>query len=137
LPAAEASYRKALDLDPADAVAANNLAWLLGVREKKPKDAMSWANKAVTANPKNANFLDTQGWLLRANGDGAAALPALRKAATLAPQNPLILYHLGTAYQDSGKLAIASQSFAKALSIDKSFDGADDARFRLSSLQPK
>lgn len=132
---AEASYRAALAMDPKDAVAANNLAWLLTVKGQKPKEALPWAQKAVAANPKNANFLDTEGWVLRANGDAPGALAALKKAQALAPQDPGILYHLGVVYQESGNTALAAESYTKALAINNSFNGAADAQTRLAALQ--
>jgi Tfp pilus assembly protein PilF len=134
---AKASYRTALALDPKDAVAANNLAWLLGVKEQKPKEALPWAQKAVAANPKNANFLDTHGWIIRANGDAAAALVVLKKAEALAPQDPGILYHLGVVYQELGKPSLAAESYTKALAINKTFNGAADAQARVATIQAR
>jgi len=134
---AEASYKKALTLDPKDGVAANNLAWLLAVKEQKPKEALPWAQKAVAANPKNANFLDTQGWIIRANGDAGAALVVLKKAEALAPQNPGILYHLGLVYQELGNSSLAAESYTKALAINKTFYGAADAQARIAAIQAR
>jgi tetratricopeptide (TPR) repeat protein len=136
-PSAEASYKKALALDPKDGVAANNLAWLLGVKEQKPKEAIPWAQKAVAANPRNANFLDTQGWIIRANGDTAGGLAVLKKAEALAPQDPGILYHLGVVYQELGKLTLAVESYTKALAINKPFSDAADAQSRLAAIQAR
>ena len=131
---AEMSYKKALEMDPKDAVAANNLAWLLAIKEKRPKDGLPWAEKAVAINPQSPNFQDTRGWIMYTAGDAPGALTALKKAAELAPQNPSILYHLGVVYQELGKSSLASENFTKALAIDKNFDGADDALRRLSSI---
>jgi Tfp pilus assembly protein PilF len=133
---AERSYRSALEMDPKNAVAANNLAWLLGVKEQKPKEALLWAQKAVAANPKNANFLDTEGWLAHASGDTATALLVLKKAQALSPQDPGILYHLGILYQETGKLPLANESFSRALAINPTFNGAADARARLDAIGP-
>ena len=135
LDSAEASYKAALALDPKDSVAANNLAWLLAVKKQKPKEALPWAQKAVATNPKNANFLDTLGWIMRANGDVPGALTVLKKAQALAPQDPGISYHLGLAYQESGNPTLAAESFMKALAINTSFSGASDAQSRLAALQ--
>jgi Tfp pilus assembly protein PilF len=137
LQAAEASYRKALAMDPKNGVAANNLAWMLGVKDQRPKDALPWAQKAVAANPKNANFLDTQGWIMRANGDAAGAAVVLKKAVILAPHDPGILYHLGVVYQELGNRSLAAESYGKALAMDKQFNDVGDAQARLAAIKPQ
>lgn len=131
---AEQAYRQALDLDPKLAVAANNLAWLLNEHKKQPAEALKWANVAVRSAPKDANFQDTLGWVLRANGDSVRALAALKQANVLAPQNPGILYHLGVLYQEAGNPLLASENYSKALAISTKFDGAGDAQTRLTAL---
>ncbi len=135
--AAETSYRKALAMDPKDGAAANNLAWMLGVKDQRPKDALPWAQKAVAANPKNANFLDTQGWIMRANGDAAGAAVVLKKAVILAPNDPGILYHLGVVYQELGNRSLAAESYGKALAMNKQFNDAGDAQIRLAAIKPQ
>ena len=135
LPAAEASYKKALALDPKNGVAANNLAWMLGVKARRPKDALPWAQKAVAANPKNANFLDTQGWIMRADGDAAGAAVVLKKAVMLAPQDPGILYHLGVVYQELGNRSLAAESYGKALAMNKQFNDVGNAQARLAAIK--
>jgi Tfp pilus assembly protein PilF len=137
LPAAEGSYRKALAMDPKNGTAANNLAWMLGVKDQRPKDALPWAQKAVAANPKNANYLDTQGWIMRANGDAAGAAVVLKKAVILAPNDPGILYHLGVVYQELGNRSLAAQSYSKALAMNKQFNDAGDAQARLAAIKPQ
>jgi Tfp pilus assembly protein PilF len=132
---AEAGYRRALEMDSKNGVAANNLAWLLCSKDQRPQEALPWALKAVASDPKNGNFLDTQGWVMRANGDVTGALVALKKANMLAPNKPEILYHLGVAYQESGKASLAEECYKKALAIDTTFSGAEDAQARLAALQ--
>jgi Tfp pilus assembly protein PilF len=137
LQAAEASYRKVLAMDPKNGLAANNLAWMLGVKDQRPKDALPWAQKAVAANPKNANFLDTQGWIMRANGDAAGAAVVLKKAVILAPHDPGILYHLGVVYQELGNRSLAAESYGKALAMGKQFNDVGDAQARLAAIKPQ
>jgi tetratricopeptide (TPR) repeat protein len=135
LVSAEASYRQALTLDPTNGMAANNLAWLLGIKEGKPKEALAFAKKAVAANSKNPNFLDTQAWILRAIGDGPGALAILKQAAAMAPSDPTIYYHLGVAYQDRRESRLASEAYRKALSLNQDFPDAEDAKARADALK--
>ena len=55
---AAASYRAALDRNPANAEAMNNLAWVL-LRQGEPEQARIWAERAVETCPDNPAFLDT------------------------------------------------------------------------------
>ncbi len=132
---AEQAYRQVLDADPKLALAANNLAWLLNEREKKPAEALKWATKAVELAPKDYNCQDTLGWVLRANGDRSRALVVLKQANALAPANPQVLYHLGILYQESKQSGPARQSFSKALELSKTFEGARDSQSRLDALR--
>jgi Tfp pilus assembly protein PilF len=50
------------------------------------------------------------------------------------PRNPIYHYHLGLAQALAGDKTSAKRSLARALSIDPSFSGAEDARKRLESL---
>jgi Flp pilus assembly protein TadD len=55
---AAASYRAALDRNPANGEAMNNLAWVL-LQQGDMKRARLWAGKAVEAEPDNPAFRDT------------------------------------------------------------------------------
>ena len=133
---AEQAYRSALVAEPKSALAANNLAWLLNEHQKKPAEALTWAEKAVVLAPKDPNCQDTLGWILRANGDPGRTLPVLKKANTLAgAANPQILYHLGVAYQENKQPQAAIEALAKSLELSGNFDGARDAQARLDMLR--
>jgi tetratricopeptide (TPR) repeat protein len=133
---AEQAYRNALAAEPKSALAANNLAWLLNEHEKKPAEALTWAEKAAALAPKDANCQDTLGWILLANRVPGRALLLLKKANTLAAEtNPQILYHLGVAYQGNNQTQGAVNALSKALELSKKFDGAKDAQARLDVLR--
>ena len=51
-------YREALQRQPAQAEAMNNLAWVL-LQQRDLVKARRWAEKAVNANPHTAAYLDT------------------------------------------------------------------------------
>ncbi len=56
---AAASYRAALDRNPLNGEAMNNLAWVL-LQQGDSEEARLWAAKAVEAEPDNPAFRDTQ-----------------------------------------------------------------------------
>lgn len=133
---AEQAYRKVLVTDPKSALAANNLAWVLNEHQNKPTEALTWAEKAATLSPKDANFQDTLGWILRANDNPGRSLQVLKKANALAAErNPQILYHLGVAYQDDKHLQAAINALSKSLELSEKYDGAKDAQARLDMLR--
>jgi tetratricopeptide (TPR) repeat protein len=132
---AEQTYRQALAQDPKLALAANNLAWVLNEHRNASAEALKWAATAVQSVPNDFNFQDTYGWVLRSNHDLTQSLVALKKANSLAPQVPQVLYHLGVLYQETSQPQLAIRAFAKALSISKNFDEAADAQTRLTALR--
>lgn len=85
---AAAHYQAIVDLQPNNAVALNNLAWISG-QLKAPK-AIEYAEKANKLAPNQAPFMDTLAMLLAEKGDTARALDLLKKAVELAPQASLI-----------------------------------------------
>ena len=73
---AEASYRKALEIDPKDRDALNNLAWLLLAKDR-PAEAEPLARAAVAAGGPDPHLaLDTLGHVLAALGKCTAAREA-------------------------------------------------------------
>jgi tetratricopeptide (TPR) repeat protein len=72
--AAEA-YRQLLELSPDNALAMNNLAYVLTENLDQPEEAVEMAQRAIELQPDNALVLDTLGWALFKTGrnDGARA----------------------------------------------------------------
>jgi tetratricopeptide (TPR) repeat protein len=130
---AEAVYRAQLARDPANDLAANNLAWLLQTRDR-PGDldeALALASRFDVSG--SANGLDTLGWVRYRRGDVAGAVPVLRRAVAAAPGRPLLLYHLGAALIDAGQVAEGRSLIARALGLQPDFEGARQARERVAA----
>jgi len=90
--AAVQTYESLLEINPADPVALNNLAWLL--RDSELVRAVALAEQAVQLQPDSAPILDTYGWLLHLQGDRESAIEHLERAAELAPDSEEIQEHL-------------------------------------------
>lgn len=97
---ARAAYEQLARDDPADAVALNNLSWL--VVKDDPRRSLSLAQRAVKADPSSANYLDTLGTMQMSQRDNRGAVLSLRKAHDLQPDNPSIAYHLALALEANG-----------------------------------
>ncbi|RJQ23919.1 tetratricopeptide repeat protein [Candidatus Parcubacteria bacterium] len=111
--------QEALSANPKSPQLANNLAWLY--LEYQPKDideAMRLAQLAYERLPNNAAVADTLGWIFFKKGMAQRAVWLLEQAYTLAPNNPLALFHLGMIKKNLGKNAEAQQYLSKALAAN-------------------
>jgi tetratricopeptide (TPR) repeat protein len=107
-------YQRVVDANPHDAVALNNLAYLLAEYRKQPDTALKFAERAVELAPDDPNCLDTLGWILYRKGLYSPAIPYLKRAITQSP-NAILKYHLAMAYAKSGARNSAQQTLARAL----------------------
>src|SRR5262249_26715073 len=86
LDGAIAAHRKAIELDPKNALAHNNLGKAL-YDQKKPAEAIACYRKAVELDPKNARFHYDLGNALNVQGKLDEAIACLRKAIALDPKH--------------------------------------------------
>lgn len=84
---AEKAYRKALDIAPETAIAANNLAWLIAENQGNLDEALQLATMAVNKNQSVAGFFDTLGWVYLKKGLASPAVEKLKKAVALEDAN--------------------------------------------------
>lgn len=83
---AEAAYRRAVELDPANADALNNLAWLLLDQPDRLAEAEELARRAAAAGgPDPYLSLDTLGRVLRARGRCREAVETFTRGLDAAP----------------------------------------------------
>jgi tetratricopeptide (TPR) repeat protein len=80
---AEKNYRRALEIAPETAIAANNLAWLLAANGGNLDEALTLAHAAVERNQTVAGFYDTLGWIYYKKEASAPAVELLKKAVVL------------------------------------------------------
>lgn len=128
MPAAKEHFEKAVAADSHAAVAANNLAWLYAESGEKLDIALQLAQGAVAALPQEAQVSDTLGWVYYKKNLADLAVTTFASTVRLDPKNPVYHYHLGLAYLMAGDVTRGRSALHKALTIDGSFDGANDAR---------
>ena len=92
---AEASMRKAVELDPGFVDGAVGLATLLAESGKQDQ-AIEAVRQASAANPQSGRLQYALGVLSEGKGDAAAAKEAFLKAEQLDPENVETQYHLAT-----------------------------------------
>ena len=100
-PQAIAQYQTVLKQEPNNAVALNNLGWML--QDSDPKRSLALLTQAYKLAPNSANIADTLGWIRLRQKDAAGALPLLNKAHTLQPRDGAITYHLAMALDANAK----------------------------------
>jgi tetratricopeptide (TPR) repeat protein len=86
-----AAYRKAVALDGAQHVAANNGAYLLVTAHEESlrdrEEALRLATRALAAQPENINYLDTMAEVAFARGDVAGARRNIARALEVRPDD--------------------------------------------------
>ncbi len=131
-------YEAVLAIDPKQDSAANNLAMaLITYRNDKASADRARDLTAAFANSNNGALLDTFGWVRFRRGELAEGLPALERAAELAPQTGIIRYHLGMAQLQAGQNEKARSNLKAALDANQAFAGRDEAHAALTALEKK
>jgi len=131
---AEQWYQKALQIDANAGTAANNLAWIWADKGIKLDSALDLAQVAATQLPAVPQVADTLAWVAYKREDYTMARQQLERAMTSDRTNAVYPYHLGLVYLKSGDRRRARLYLEQALTLNKSFRYADDARRVLKSL---
>lgn len=100
LPRAEAHYRTVLAMQADNALALNNVAWLL-VKQGKP-GALALAQRANQLLPDRAPLIDTLSAALESENKISEAIEAQKRAITLAPRDHALGLRLAKLYIKAG-----------------------------------
>jgi len=115
------SYEEAIEANPSNYFAINNYAYYLSLRKENLDRAKELSSRMVQANPDNATFLDTHGWVLFQKEEYEEALKYLEKAAENS-NSATIVEHYADALFKTGDKDRALEVWKKA----KSLGGASD-----------
>jgi tetratricopeptide (TPR) repeat protein len=131
---AEKHYRAALEIDADFAPASNNLAYLLAGQGRELNKALDLALRAKRSNPDDPAISDTLGLVYYKKGLYDYAIGELNTAVHKLPDSAVIRYHLGMAYLKKGNAEKSRRELEKALNLNDSFEGAEEARKALAGL---
>lgn len=124
LAVAERAFRESMALDPQAPQPLLGLADL-ALRNKNPKEAWAWLDKAQKLAPQNALVYQAIGRYHFAARQASRAVEALKKAQQLEPGSALIAIDLGEIYmQGLRQPDEAAAAYRRALSIDPQHAGA-------------
>jgi tetratricopeptide (TPR) repeat protein len=134
---AKAMYQQALSVQPDQPLASNNLAYVMLSQGGNVDVALAMAQSARRALPDWPNAADTLGWAYYQKGVYQSAISQFQEALRLsekrgAPDDSVVHYHLGMAYQKANQTALARQQLEKALKLSPN---NADARKALSELR--
>jgi tetratricopeptide (TPR) repeat protein len=102
--------------------------------------ALSLARTARRGMPDSPSAADTLGWVFYQKGACQSAIDLFQEALKLgeknkAPDDATVHYHLGLAYEKTGKNDLARQQLERVLKIDPNYSQAADVKKQLAQLK--
>jgi len=134
---AQTLYQKALAIQPEEALAANNLAYIMIEHGENVNVALTLAQTARRGLPNLPNSADTLGWAYYHNGAYSVAVPLFEDAVKKVPGNLTYHYHLGLTYQKLNESGRARAEFEKTINLDPKSPLANEARRALTQTTGK
>ena len=118
---AQRLYDRVIALQPRNAVALNNQAWLSGQLGRS--DAVTLAERANEVAPNQPAFMDTLAMLLLDKGESARALDLQKKAVALQPSVPLFKLNLAKIHIKAGDKEAARALLTEISALGDKFAG--------------
>jgi len=131
---AEAYYKKSLQIQPQQSVAANNLAYHMLLKGKMVDVALTLAQTARQGMPNSPNTADTLAWAYYYNGAYGFARDLLEDAINTDPSSATMQYHLGMVYCKLRDKNSAAIHLKRAMSLAHDSQTGKDARAALQGL---
>lgn len=116
-PAAEADFRKALELSPDQPAVMNYYGYSLLERKERLDEAMDMIQRAVAARPDDGAIVDSLAWGYFRLGRYAEAVEPMERAIELEATDPVVNDHLGDVYWAVGRKLEARFQWKRALSF--------------------
>ncbi len=132
LAAAERQYRDVIEISPDNAIAYNNLDWVVG--KLKKDGAVQLAEKAIALVPNQPAYMDTLAMLLSDKDDYAKALEWETKALALQPQNALFKFNLAKIHIKGGKKDLARKELDELTKLGTKFSGHAEVTALIKTL---
>ena len=131
---AEDYYKKSLQIQPEQPIAANNLAYRMLENGENADVALTLAQTARRAMPNSPDTADTLAWAYYHKGTYAFARDLLEDALKTNPNNASMQYHLGMVYSKLSDPSDAVVHLKKAVSLSPDSPTAKDAKTALQGL---
>jgi tetratricopeptide (TPR) repeat protein len=102
--AAEAEFRKVLEMDPDNSSAMNYLGYMFADQNTRLDEAEKLINKALEQEPNNGAYMDSLGWVYFRMKKLPQAEEQLRRALQKLSRDATVHDHLGDVYLDEGRI---------------------------------
>jgi len=129
---AESHYRKVLELQPDNAMALNNVAWLM-VRQGKP-GAVALAERANQIQPNRPVLMDTLAGALAAEEQTARAIQVQKQAIAKAPDDLGLRLNLARIYVKAGDRQLARAELEPLVKLGDKFPAAREVASLMQQL---
>lgn len=129
--AAEADFRRSLQLNAEQPQVLNYLGYGLVDRGEKLDEALAMIERAVAADPNKGYIIDSLAWAYFRLGRYEEALAPMERASLLEPVDPVVTDHLGDVYWMVGRKLEAEFQWHRALSFDPTEVNATRIRRKL------
>ena len=135
--AAEAEFRKVLELDSDNAGAMNYLGYMLADRAVRLDEAYQLIKKALDLDPHNGAYLDSLGWVYYRQGKLNEAEGLLVQALDRIGQDATVRDHLGDVYFKLGKTKDAIAQWQASLKVFQTGAQSDSDPEEMASVGKK
>jgi tetratricopeptide (TPR) repeat protein len=132
---AEQAYRATLQLDSDNAIAMNNLAFLLAERGEDLDHAWGFARRAMELAPEDVDMIDTAGWVQWKRGQTDEAIGLFAEALGKAPGNDGYRRHLMLALEMKSNQSASINQLKALLSGDLSPASMEKVQELLQSVR--
>jgi tetratricopeptide (TPR) repeat protein len=113
---------------PDDATTCNFYGYLLALMGKDLEKAEELIRKALETEPENGYYIDSLGWVFFRRGEYDRAVEELERAARFVSDDPVILEHLGDAYNAANRYEEAVSAYERSRALREDGGTQDLAR---------
>ncbi|MDR3735799.1 MAG: tetratricopeptide repeat protein, partial [Acidobacteriaceae bacterium] len=131
---AETYYKRSLQIQPQQPIAANNLAYRMLQKGESQDVALTLAQTARQSLPDSPNTADTLAWAYYCNGTYKFSRDLLEDAIKENPNSATMQYHLGMVYSKLRDKNNAAIHLKKAISLAHDSETGKEARTALQGL---
>ena len=119
------AYEAVLKSDPTNDYVLNNYSYFLALRQERLDYAKQLSTRLLELDPKNANYLDTHGWVLFSAGDYKQSRKYLEQAIEAGAKSGEVIEHYGDVLFKLGQEEEAVQQWMKAKGMDDTSENLD------------
>jgi tetratricopeptide (TPR) repeat protein len=123
---AERLVAKLHDRKPSDPKICNFYGYLLALMNTRLDEAERLIVTALKQEPENGYYIDSLGWVYFMRGEYDKAVVHLERASELVRDDPVILEHLGDAYQSLSRFRDALAAYKKSMDLQGENAGIQD-----------